>query len=144
MSGDHTSLNLLLFTVGGIRFGCPAEQAESMTSRNGEEAFEPCWFHEEAGFPGPVSYAAPTVVSIRTGGPRPYRVIIDSMDEIAAFRSQDIRLFPALLEPFALQRGLWAILPHKGHLVLLVDFQLLLRSKQSRPQRREIPGRRVP
>lgn len=133
MSGDETQLNLLLFTVGGVRFGCPAEQASGMTSRDPGEACEACWFHEEAGFPGPVSYAAPTVVTIRTGGPRPYRVIIDSMDEIAAFGSRELRLFPALLEPFALRRGLWAILPHKGHLVLLVDFQILSRRKQSRP-----------
>lgn len=123
-------LNLLLFTVGGIRFGCDADQATGTAPFNGEDASDLCWFHEEVGFAAkPVTYHAPTIVSIRTGARQPYRVVIDALDEIAEFGREDIRLFPALLEPYAMQKGIWGILPRARHLVLLVDFQLLLKHK---------------
>lgn len=123
-------LNLLLFTVGGVRFGSDADQATGMAPFNGEDASDLRWFHEEVGFAAkPVTYRAPTIVSIRTGGRKPYRVVIDALDEIAEFGREDIRLFPTLLEPYAMRKGIWGILPRPRHLVLLVDFQLLLKHK---------------
>jgi len=123
-------LNLLLFTVGGVRFGCDSGQVAGIADFTGAAAEDLFWLHEELGFQAPVvAYRSPTIVSIRTEGERPYRVIIDTMEEIGAFSLRDIRLFPALLEPLALQKGLWGILPRGEKMVFLVDFQLLLKMR---------------
>ena len=128
----ETSLNLLLFSVGGVRFACDADQAAVINTYHGESADDLFWFHEEIGFGlAPVRYHSPTVVTVRIGGPRTCRVIIDSLEEIAEFSPDDIRLFPSLLEPLALQKGMWGILHHKGQMVLLVDFQLLMKKRFS-------------
>jgi len=124
------SINLLLFSVGGVHFGIDAEQVAGIGAYDGDQAEDLFWFHEELEYgDAAVSYASPTVVTIRTGGVQSYRVIIDSMEDIAEFSQDDIRLFPELLEPFAMRRGLWGILPVKGIMVLLLDFQRFLKQK---------------
>lgn len=131
MSGQPGAyLNLFLFSVGGVHFAVDAEQAVGMVPYAGEEAADLFWAHEELGFGAtPVSYRSPTIVTIRTAGLHSYRVIIDAMEDIAEFDRNDIRLFPELLEAAALRNGLWAILPRDGHMVLLVDFQRLIKNK---------------
>jgi chemotaxis signal transduction protein len=53
------------------------------------------------------------------------------MEDIAECDRNDIRLFPELLEPVALRNGMWGILPRDGRMVLLVDFQRLIKKKKS-------------
>ena len=124
------SLNLLTFSVGGVHFGIDAEQVAGIGAYDGDQAEDLFWFHEELEYgDAAVSYASPTVVTIRTGDGQSYRVIIDSMEDIAEFSQDDIRLFPELLEPFTMRRGLWGILPVNGIMVLLLDVQLFLKQK---------------
>jgi chemotaxis signal transduction protein len=124
-------LDLLLFSVGGVHFGVDSEQVSGIAAYDGESADDLFWFHEELEYGiGPAPYVSPTVVTIRSGDERSYRVIIDSMEDIAEFGMSDIHLFPELLEPFTIRMGLWGILPKNGIMVLLVDFQLLLKQKR--------------
>jgi len=129
-----TKLNLLLFSVCGVHFGVDAEQVAEIAEYDGQQADNLFWFHEELEYgAATVRYASPTTISIRTGAAPLYRVIIDAMEDIAECSLKDLQLFPALLEPFVVPRGLWGILPRKGNMVLLVDFQLLLKHKHLRP-----------
>ena len=122
-------LNLFLFSVGGVSFGCDTDQAEAMTDYKGEEADDLFWLHSELGFGDkPVSYLAPVIVKIRTDNALSYRIIIDAVEEISLFSPDDIYYFPSLCEPFTLKKGMWGILKHKERMFLLVDFQLLLKN----------------
>ena len=123
------SINLLLFRVGGVRFGCDADQASGIAACGGLPADGLSWFHEELAFGCPVDYQAPTVITIKSERVPSYRVVIDQLEQIAEFGCQQIRLLPALLEPFALRHGIWGIIPGDREPVLLVDFQLLLQKK---------------
>jgi len=140
MSGPGESpLHLLLFSVGGVRFGVDLEQVSAMSAYGGEQGEDLFWFHEEMAYgEEPVPYGSPTVIAIRTGDERPYRVIIDSMEDIASFSLHRIRLLPALVEPLALRRGIWGVLPRDGDLVLLVDFRRLLQERTRQSKAREI------
>ncbi len=131
MSDDRgTYLNLFLFSVGGVHFAIDAEQALGMTPYAGEEAEDLFWFHEELGFGNKATtYHSPTIVAIRTHDAEPYRVIIDSMEDIAEFSRNDIQLFPTLLEPIALRNGMWGIVVKDDRMILLVDFKRLLRER---------------
>jgi chemotaxis signal transduction protein len=124
-------LNLLLFKVGGVCFGCDSDQVAGVAHLTGDDGDDLFWFHEELGFPREVAYLAPATVTVRTGG-CPYRVIIDQMEEIAEFDVSSLRLLPLLLEPFALRRGIWGILQSNQRLFLLVDFRLLLKNKHQK------------
>jgi chemotaxis signal transduction protein len=129
--GD-TKLNLLLFSVSGVHFGVDAEQVAEIADYDGENSEDLFWFHEELEYGAmAVRYASPTTISIRTGDEHSYRVIIDSMEDIAEFSLNGFHLFPALLKPFVVRKGLWGILTRNGKMVLLVDFQLLLKQKYS-------------
>lgn len=128
---DDIRLDLLLFSVGGVYFGADTGQVAGIAAYGGEQGDDLFWFHQELGYGAELTaYLSPTVVTIRTGDEQSYRVIIDSMDEIAEFHQDDIIPFPELLEPFAIRRGLWGILAGSGPIVLLVDFQLLLKQKR--------------
>lgn len=127
------AVNLLLFAVGGVSFGVDADQVAEIATYHGETADDLFWFHEEMGYGSKVvTYHAPTIITIRTGGASSCRVIIDSMEDIAEFSHNELTLFPALLEPFVLRRGLWGILPRRGSMVLLLDFTCLLRERGNR------------
>ena len=124
-----TFLNLLLFSVGGVCFGIEADQVEEMAAYRAEEENDLFRLHEVLNYgDDSISYSSPTILTIRTGGFRNFRVMIDSMENIAEFSRNDIRPFPALLEPFALRKGLWGILLLNGKMVLLLDFQRLARA----------------
>jgi chemotaxis signal transduction protein len=124
------SLNLLLFSVGEVFFGIDADQVSEITAYNGDKSDDLFWFHEEMGYGDKtIRYYSPTVVTIKTEEGLPYRVIIDSLENISEFSPDDIRLFPALLEPFVLRSGIWGILSRNGNTILLLDFIRLLRQK---------------
>jgi len=127
----HTRLDLLLFSVSGIQFGVDAEQIAGMAAYTGEQADDLFWFHKELEYgDASTTYLSPTVLTIKTGAGRPYRVIIDAMADIAECSQTDIRLFPAHLESVAARKGMWGILLRQGGMVLLMDFQLLLKHNQ--------------
>lgn len=127
-----STLNLFLFSVGGVHFAVDAEQATSMAPYAGEEAPDLFWAHKELGFGDkPVSYRSPTVVTIRTPDTRQYRVIIDTLEDIAEIDRNDIRLFPKLLEPVALRNGMWGIVVKDDRMILLVDFNRLQRERMA-------------
>jgi len=126
------TFHLLLFSVGGICFGIDTGQVAEIAVYNGEVREDLFWFHEEMGYAGKmVTYQSPVIVTIQTGTVSPYRVIIDSMEDIAEFSQSDISLFPSMLEPFVLRKGLWGLLVRQERLVLLLDFQRLLREKSA-------------
>lgn len=130
-------INLLLFSVGGVHFGCDAKQAETMDAYLGEAADDLCWFHEELGYGGrPVSYNAPSVVTVRTADFRSLRVIIDLVEDLVEISAADISPLPLLLEPLLLPKGMWGVVQRDGRMILLVDFQRFLK----RQMRLERPG----
>lgn len=121
---DAGTLTLLLFAVGGVCCGVDVDQVDGIWSLAGDAAAEQHWFHEVMDFSSrEVAYRLPTVLGIKTAGARPYQVIIDEMEEIAEFSWSVITPLPALLEPYALRRGIWGVLRRAGQLVLLIDFQ---------------------
>ncbi|MDA8412535.1 MAG: hypothetical protein M0023_01990 [Desulfobacteraceae bacterium] len=127
---ESARLNLLLFSVGGLHFGVEAEQIVEVADYDGEQSDDLLWFHEELEYDAPVNgYTSPAVISTRTADGQPYRIIIDVMEDVVEFSLNDLHLFPALVEPFVMRRGLWGILLRNGIMVLLVDFQLLRRNK---------------
>lgn len=126
-----TGLHLLLFSVGGVGFGVDAEQVEGTAAWEGDEAEDLVWFHRELGYGiEKVAYRMPSVLTIRTGDGRGYRVVIDQMEDVAAITSGDIHPFPPLVEPFALRRGMWGIVVNGDRMILLVDFARLLREQR--------------
>jgi hypothetical protein len=125
-----TSLNLLLFSVGGVHFGIDAEQALGTAADEGEEADDLFWFHEELGFGnGAIKYLSPTVITVRAGGKRQYRVVIDAMEDVTEFDINAIRPFPIILEPFVLRKGMWGVLPRDGRMTMLLDFTRLFKDR---------------
>jgi len=125
-------LGLLLFSVCGVHFGVDAGQVTGIAAYDGEQADDLFWFHEvlEYGDAGH-TYFSPTVITIRTGVGLSSRMIIDRMEDIVDFSQNDIRLFPALLEPLVIRRGLWGILLRNDCMVLLLDFKRLLKERRS-------------
>jgi len=121
-------LTLLLFSMGGVDFGAEAGQvlgAAAHASGTGEQETPPLWFHRAVDFAGEPAYLSPTAVLVNTREKTPCRVIIDAMQEIVEVGAQEIRPFPAVLEPFARRKGLWGVFPRAGRMFFLVDLERL-------------------
>jgi len=115
---------LLLFSLGNATFGIDIEQLAAISVYRGEEGDDLCWLHRVLGYEEPPPCRAPRILSVKGNGPgelRPYRLVINAPDDVREFDWRDIRLFPALLEPFISSRGLWGVLPVDGTMVLLLD-----------------------
>ncbi len=117
------TLNLLLFSVGGVYFGVDADQVDAMTAYQGEMQENTPWFHEVMGYGNQtVTYKCPTVITVKTAD---YQMIIDSMEDIAEFSADDIRLLPPIVESFAVKRGIWGVLLRRKRMTLLLDLMCL-------------------
>lgn len=125
------SLNLLLFSVAGVTFGVDAEQVEDIFPCRGEVSEDLCWFQRELGHgDAPPLYEAPVVLAVRGRDETDSWVLIDRLEDVTGIAAGDIRPFPPLVEPFALRKGLWGIVVKGDRMVLLVDFQRLLRERR--------------
>ena len=76
---------------------------------------------------------------INAGGCAPFRIVVDVLEDMAEISADDIRSFPPLIEPFALRGGMWGVVERNGRMVMLLDFQRLIRNKD-----RVIPLRDIP
>lgn len=121
-------LTLLLFSVGGVRFAAATDQVLGTAAYGGaghpqEDA--PLWFHKAVEFASVPAYLEPTALTVKARGQGPCTVIIDAMEEIVEVSTDEIRPFPALLEPFARRAGMWGVFPRDGHMFFLVDLERL-------------------
>lgn len=125
---DCDTLNMLMFAVGGVRFAIDADQVAEIADYQCGRDPDLLWFHEELGYGAKaVEYQSPAVLSIRCKA-EPYRVIVDALEDIAAFSTNELRVLPNLLEPFALRRGVWGVLLRNNKIILLLDFMRLQRA----------------
>jgi chemotaxis signal transduction protein len=116
-------LELVLFRVGGLRYGVDARQVaciedNPLSARDGLR-----WFHEILGLPGgAVTYLNPVVLTLHgwsTG------IIVDGLEDIVRIPLSDLSPFPSLTESAARAKGLWAVAKRDEQLILLLDFDLL-------------------
>lgn len=139
MSGQESRqglfpLTLLLFSVGGVHFGVTTDQVLGTTGYKdpGHSRMDaPLWFHKAVGFPSDPAYIEPTAVLVKPKGREICSVIIDAMQEIIEVCADEIKPFPAVLEPFARRKGLWGVCPRFGRMFLLVDLERLASAKQA-------------
>jgi hypothetical protein len=121
-------LALLLFSVGGVNFGADTGQVLGTAAHQGEGGPQeppPVWFHKAVEFARSPAYVEPTALLVKPRGRAACRVIIDAMQEIVEVDADEIKPFPAVLEPFARRRGLWGVYPRAGRMFFLVDLERL-------------------
>jgi len=134
--GAAQHLDLLLFSVEGVYFGIDAEQVLQTAACNGEDD-DLLWIHEVLDFrTTSVVYLTPTIITAGTRGGRRYRVVIDAMEDITQCSLNDLRPLPPVLEPFAMRKGIWGILPRNGRMTLLLDLMSLLSTRVPQPPER--------
>lgn len=137
MNSDHASfssasLQCLLFSIGGVRFGVDVDQIASISPHDGKEIEDFFPLHSTIGLNGrEILYNVPTVLTIRGSGKRNCRVLIEAPEDLIDIRMEEIRPFPPVIEPFVRPRGLWAIWVQNQKQVLLLDFQYLLRKENA-------------
>lgn len=125
-------LNLLLFSLGGVRFALDAEQVAGIAAYQEDEGEELFWLHQELGYKEKtVAYRSPAVITLATPG-SPTRLVVDSLEDFAEFALHELKLLPPLLEPLTLKRGIWAVLPGHGRLILLLDGLKLLGGRKAK------------
>ena len=129
---SSVNLNLLLFSLAGVCFGVDVAQIREMSTYDGKEAEDLFWFHQELGMEGKeLIYDAPTVLVIRTGDARKYRVIIDTPADLVDIRIDEIWPFPRIMAPFVMQKGMWGVALRGERKILIVDFLFLLRRRSA-------------
>lgn len=124
--GRPRTLNLLRFEVGGACFAVESSQIAALLPFPGPGGSSAAWFHQALAYAETPTYRAPVlaVVPVEEGPPR--QLVMDALDELLDVGLDEIQPFPPLIEPFALRKGLWGVLPRGRQTVLLVDLRRLL------------------
>ena len=128
-------IHLLLFTVGKVHFALVASQIQALEAYRGSGGESPFWFHEEMGYPETPIYHSPMLAIVPMGDGPPARVVITEMEELLDVPVKAIRPFPPLIEPFALRKGMFGLLVHRGKHIILVDLQRLFEKEALMSQR---------
>lgn len=128
-SYEFSSLNLLLFSLGGVCFGVDSEQIEAIGAYHvtaGE--VDALWAHNLLGFGDvTVTYSMPTVLTVTSDNATDSRrIIIDSMEDLCEYPCKAIIPFPAMLEQYLLKRGMWGLLQIQDKIVFLIDFKRII------------------
>jgi hypothetical protein len=118
----ETELRLLVFSVGGIRFAADADQVVSLQQCDLASLPEHArFFHEVVGFADrAVEYLCPEICTV-TSGDGICRLVIESPEDIISVPLEVLRPLPSLIEPFAVQRGIWAGIPETNRVLLAID-----------------------
>ena len=130
-SGGPRKLNLLRFAVGGACFAVESSQIAALLPCPGPGAASASWFHQALEYAETPTYRAPVLAVVPSEEGPPQQLIMDALEELLEVGLDEIQPFPPLIEPFALRKGLWGVLPRGSQTVLLVDLRRLLAS--SRP-----------
>ena len=120
-------LELLTFTVMGVRIGVDTGQIERMVTPEAAEGmgvdYSP--LHERLSFGGmPVKYDSPRVLVIKGEKP-PTGILIDFPDDISSFRIDSLRPLPQLFESCGVAGAVWGAAIRDKEVILLLDFYKL-------------------
>lgn len=127
----EADLDLILFRVGGVRYGTDAGEVVAAMALGGVAPEGLRWFHESMAYPGePVDYRLPVVLALRGGTAQ---VVVDDLEDIIRVPIAELLPFPALVESAVSGKGLWAIARRGRDLILLVDLHRLLASPTPDP-----------
>ncbi|NVN93320.1 MAG: hypothetical protein HXX11_22370 [Desulfuromonadales bacterium] len=126
----HSDITLLFFSAGGVRFAVDADQV----TRSVTISVEP-----NDGVPRLltlmgcddrlIDHHNSIMLNVKSNDSKPYRIIVDVLEDMAEISTAHIHPFPPLVESFALQRGMWGVIERDGGLVLLLDFERLMGNK---------------
>lgn len=114
----QNKLQLLVFTIGGTRYGIDTDQIACLQN------YDPTWqgliFHELVAAT-PVVYVDPKILRVKNRETNP-EVLINDPEEMINTSVTAIRPLPVLLAYAANCRGVWGIIPHQRGLIVLFDF----------------------
>ena len=137
MPDQHVSMNLLIFSLNGSRYGLDAEQIVEMVEHQDEEKLDRASsgshgvlrrgeeipvveLAERIGLKGPVTYTAPKIVLPRADEMR-MGFLIEDPQEMAPIAVEDIYLLPDLVKRLGAGAGIWGVARRADHLIILVD-----------------------
>ncbi len=121
-----TALNLLLFSVGGVRFGVDAAQISGTTALADDDDEKPVSLDELLEFGDrPALCREPVVLDAASAAGGRLRVVVDGMEDIVAVDAAEIVPLPPAVESRLLDKGIWGVLPRGEQMILLLDFGLL-------------------
>ncbi|NMC75154.1 MAG: hypothetical protein GYA56_12495 [Geobacteraceae bacterium] len=118
-------LRLLIFRCGGLRFGADADQVTALgpwDPDNPPPHAVP--FHHAVGVETGEAIRTPETCTVNREG-EVCTFIIQSPDDLVSVALGHVRPLPSLVEPRALERGIWAAIPGDGGILLLVDLHRL-------------------
>jgi chemotaxis signal transduction protein len=119
------ALRLLVFEVGGLRFGADADQVAALGAwdpDNPPPSAVP--FQRAVGLGNTEAFRNPETCTVSREGEE-CTLIIESPDDLLSVETRIVRPLPPLVEPFALERGIWAVIPATEGMLLLVDLHRL-------------------
>jgi len=123
-------LNLLLFSAGGFFFGAYAAQIRrSESSIRDQSCSKHHLFLADQPYNGVKRTEQPSMrtdLIITPGDGCEYSMEVHAIEDIIAAEEDEIVPFPPLIAPWAVRRGMWAVMPRNQRIYILLDFRNLI------------------
>lgn len=123
---SREDVDLVLFQVGGVRFGAQAAEVLSAVPLGTPGTENVLWFHDALGMPEVVPYRDPVALELRGAT---HRIVVDGLENLVRRPLSDFRPLPTLIEAKVMAKGVWAALPDDSRMVLLVDLHRLVHAR---------------
>ncbi len=123
---SREDVDLVLFQVGGVRFGAQAAEVLSALPVEAAGTADLLWLHDSLGLRKDIAYRDPVALELRG---ETTRVVVDGLENLVRRPLSTFRPLPALIQTKALENGFWAALPDESGMVLLVDFHRLVHAR---------------
>lgn len=133
MSDKNVSMNVLVFTENGQRFGLDAAQIAAMVPMQGVEQLDEGFrmpyqggevsvvsLAEKIGFKRRVAHRVAKIVLPKINRAQ-VGFLIGDPEEMVVVTDRDIELLPDLIERTGAGAGIWGIVRHEEELIVLID-----------------------
>ncbi|MDP2168717.1 MAG: chemotaxis protein CheW [Thermodesulfovibrionales bacterium] len=132
-SASMEEINLLFFKAGGLRMAVEASQVSEMMDAEGAANSGLPLVRLDEMLPLPEGQTTQGKTFL-IGGNKPYGVVVDSIDEIAAVGIDSLRPMPPLAASGSV--AIWGVCLRGDDILLLVDFQRLAGPVQAEEKER--------
>jgi len=117
---------LMIFSSGGLRFGADADQVASLGPCDRDDPpLNAVPLHFAVGHGESTTACMFPETCVVRKGENECTFIIESPEDLVSVEMRLLQPLPLLVESFAKERGIWAALPWKAGILLVLDLEML-------------------
>ena len=125
------NVGILVFSVDGVRFGTESGQIAAIDPERTGVGFKIIKLNALLGLADGTDKDAGVLLELRQECSTNRLLLVDKIEDILEIPLSEIQLLPEVIAERVLQRGIWGVIQQGDNILLLIDFNRLLKNIDS-------------